>query len=201
MNTRNSKILTGLLLIGTLFLHTACPDKGSNRGVTTAPPPPGPCVSGQPCVQSGTGTLIAQALGRYYSSGVDVMHLGLIFSQTAVTGGSIGQPYYYGQAVAVGTLTVRAPVQRIYCPIPPGSYQVVTVTPATWQAYSFADLRIEARGPVLLQIRLPNNFITSAAPPIIGADGISYPYRLQNTILVDSINGISCNGSGIFVLE
>ena len=196
MKTRLSKISLGLIVLCSLFMQ-GCPDKGRNGGATVVQPPP--CY-GTACGQGGVGTLLAQAIG---STNNNTMHLGLIFNQTGATAGQVG--YYSGQAVATGSLTVTAPVQRYACPIPAGTYTITTITPASWSALSFTELRLQAVGPASLQIRLPSNFIQAVTPAAAGPDGLSYPYRLKLDMYVETLNGQSCYVYGMnfgsFVLE
>lgn len=191
------------LLVATAFLHTACPDKGGNN----PPPPPAvpvAIVPGAQCLAGtyvqGTGGVLAQAVGRTYD---DQIHLGLVFNMmTAPTGTGLGQQQYYsGQVSANGYLVVKSPVQRQFCPIPPGTYTIRTVTAGNWQMHSFWGLQLEATGPATLRIRLPSNWVLNALPPVVGADGIMYNYKLQNSMYVETLNCVSCMLSSEFFLE
>jgi hypothetical protein len=213
MKTLKSKLTMALVIVGSVLIHTACPSPkgGANPGAY-----PGPCYNGAPCQGGGAG-VIAQALGRSIDNQFD---LGLVFNAQGVGvqplpapyggqpvpqggaypaiygGGQMGPANFTGQAIATGTLVVRTPYPYMECPIPPGSYAVRTVVPANWSMQSFSGLQIEARGPAILEISLPNNFILAATPAIPGADGFLYPFHLQLDMFVISVNGRPCSYNG-----
>ena len=176
-------------------LGTGCGKKSD--GQQAAPPPPvvgpvGPSWGG--CAGcSGNVSLIASAMGQTLMSGQIGMELQLEFygdsayAQQYAGGGinsgfsSVGISGYTGVVQARGVLRVYNTYTANGCFIPPGQYDVQTVTPGQWFSQkSFAGLMLVANGPAQLSITLNNNFLLDAVPPAVSQDGHSFPFRLAS---------------------
>lgn len=199
-------------ILSAVWLLVACPGKDSPPpspppqqpppAVVPTPPPP-PCPTCMP--NSALGPLLAAGVGRHLKFGSqESLQVDLRFYQASAGGNPMGVQYYNGIVAAEGTFWVNATASSGSCVLPPGTYQVRTISPATWQAYSFWNLRLSATGPATVELMFPNNFIRSAVPPVIGADGNAYPFHVQNDMLVERVNGQPPCAGGfplIYVLE
>lgn len=181
---------------------SACGKKKSTRPVA---PPVAPVVNLICPTCTPSSQFLMSAIGGVY--GVDgvtpKMELGLQFYTDGASPMVLNNPYmeYSGRFFAHGTFRVFVNDTPTLCNIPVGHYEVRSYQgrPGYIQASSMQDVVLEAAGPTLLYIHLPNNFVVDRNRAQVGSDGRTYPFRLQNYMVI-SPNGTRCfNGS--FMLE
>lgn len=195
MKTHNSKwslkawpSLTLMLLLTVMVVAVGCGKKKSR--VEENPYAYGNGYGYGNCANCVAGSsFLLSALGQNISySGQPRMELGLEFYGAGAQASQYQQDPYYqyqGQIQAQGRLYVYMGDQ---CNIPAGNYVVKTLQAGQVQGQSIYDLVLEARGPVVLQIQLDNNFVSARNSPQMGMDNKSYPYRLQNMMRVNVLN-------------
>jgi hypothetical protein len=198
-------VMLAIMVLGLIF-NTGCGEKKSSTGggttVVNPTTPNQPTCSGCP----NNRAVIASGLGKVIDLSNQVqMEMGLTFyGDSAIINQNQNQVgYYQGTVVAQGYLRIlRSTNNGTGCQIPVGTYQVNPTQSGNWLMHSFTDIRFEANnGGSRIRGYLYNNYVTSAAPAVRGSDGNTYPYKIKQWLIIETVNGNNCGVFGQFYLE
>ncbi len=197
-------VMLAIMVLGLIF-NTGCGEKKSSTGgnvVVTPTSTPQPCTG---CPNN--SAVIASGLGRVLDlSGSQIqMEMGLTFygDGNLINQGQNQVGYYQGAVAAQGYLRILTSTNNgTQCQIPVGTYQVNTTQSGNWLMHSFTDIRFEANnGGSLIRGYLYNNYVSAAAPAVRGSDGNTYPYKIKQWLIIETVNGTNCGVFGQFYLE
>ncbi len=78
--------------------------------------------------------------------------------------------------------------------VPPGIYQIgMTVQPGSWDESSVRNLRVQAHGPVALDLYFPSIGIYGASPAVtLPHTGEIFSNHMWGQVVIERVNGVPC---------
>lgn len=104
---------------------------------------------------------------------------------------------YTGPVFSQGQLVVGQTVSAGYCQMPAGTYNLGTVALGQWSAGIVFNLRLQAYGPAQIIMSVSQAQVAAKTGSQLGSTWSEVPAvgRLFGNLIVESVNGISCQTS------
>lgn len=110
------------------------------------------------------------------------------------TGGGVSAQgtFYADQRMAQHTCAIGGYNGRIV--VPPGVYQIaMTLQPGSWDQSSVRNLRVQAHGPVALDLYFPSLGLYGANPAVtLPHTGEIFSNHMWGQVVIERVNGVPC---------
>ncbi len=117
-------------------------------------------------------------------------------NQQVYGGGYYGQTQgsYVGPVGVTGSLSISQAINLGYCQLPAGVYTLNTIQPGNWQSSMVNNLRMQAIGPVAINLSLTQGQVSS--PGYLAAGQVSSSSatsgRMFANVMIESVGGYNC---------